>query len=99
MKCNTKKNRAVTCNKGCGKEFILNKNIRRQDMGDFVTRVVIKCPFCGKEYRAFYSSPETKKISKELNIGVSEQKKKALLERSHQLQKELALKYDGAPHK
>lgn len=99
MKCNTKKNRFVTCNKGCGREFVLNKNIRRQDMGDSVTRVVIKCPFCGKEYRAFYSSPETTKISKQLKPGISEQRKKALLERSHKLQEELALMYDGVEHR
>lgn len=44
----------VICDKGCGKSFVYSK-VQEKKLGDGVIEHMLKCPYCRREYPAFYS--------------------------------------------
>lgn len=54
----------IVCNFGCGKKFTCK--ITDKNLGDGVVKHVLKCPFCGKEYRIHYSNIESRRLRQKL---------------------------------
>ena len=56
----------VICDKGCGKSFVCSKP-QEKKLGDGVIEQMLKCPYCRREYPAFYSNIESRRLRQSLN--------------------------------
>lgn len=56
----------VICDKGCGKSFVCSK-LQKKKLGDGVIEHMLKCPYCRREYPAFYSNIESRRLRQYLN--------------------------------
>lgn len=56
----------VICDKGCGKSFVCSK-LQEKKLGDGVIEHMLKCPYCRREYLAFYSNIESRRLRQRLN--------------------------------
>lgn len=53
------------CDKGCGKSFT-NKKMLQRKFEDGVVKYMLKCSYCGKEYRIMYKNTKIRKLQKQL---------------------------------
>lgn len=58
---------SVTCNFGCGKPFTCK--ITDKQLGDGIVEHLLKCPYCGKEYRIHYSNIKSRRLRQSLKDG------------------------------
>lgn len=56
---------AATCDAGCGEQFIAS-DFKQADMGNGIEKIYLTCTHCGKEYVAFYSDNEIKKLQQKI---------------------------------
>ncbi|MCY9704185.1 hypothetical protein M5X00_31200 [Paenibacillus alvei] len=55
----------ATCDAGCGEQFIAT-DFKQADMGNGIEKIYLTCTHCGKEYVAFYSDDEVKKLQQKV---------------------------------
>lgn len=86
----------IVCNYGCGKEF--TAKIVDKKLGEGVLKHMLKCPYCGKEYRIFYSNIKSRRLRqriKDQKNTLTQSERKDLLTEINQIEHDIQSSIEG----